>query len=516
MPVRKKLSDQIKAQPSKSQKTERHLIVQAYAGTGKTTTIVEGLKALKNLPLTIQPSPQQDEIWKSMMESRTAVTIGFCAFNKSIADELQRRIPPGCEAMTLHRLGNRAVCNAYGRVKPIDYRTQNVVGEILGRDPREIRQEKPQFLPAVDTLVAMCKVNLIGHGQGEDFDWRTALDELAAEHCIDLNGSQEEIYSIVPKVLQHCREKVEGFIDYNDMIWLPVVNNLAVSQFDLLMVDEAQDLNRCQQALARMAGRRLVFVGDTKQAIYGFAGADSRAMLRLQEELDAEVLPLTVTRRCGKRIVEEAQQYVPNFEAHETNPEGKVSEAVFRDGKYRSSVQDGDMILCRVNAPLVRECLAFLKEGRRATIIGNAIGKGLVNLIRKLDAVDIPDLVQKLDEWLQLEIRKENARPKPSKNRMDALQDRHECIEHFIEGQRTVEEVITRIEGIFSETSRDEITLSSIHRAKGLERSRVFLLCHKRAQIPHPMAKTDAAKECERSLLYIAITRAIHEFTYVR
>jgi ATP-dependent exoDNAse (exonuclease V) beta subunit len=62
------------------------------------------------------------------------------------------------------------------------------------------------------------------------------------------------------------------------MIYLPVALDLPMPKYDLLLIDEAQDLSKCQQALAKKAGRRLVFVGDPKQALYGFCGADSKSL----------------------------------------------------------------------------------------------------------------------------------------------------------------------------------------------------------------------------------------------
>ena len=57
------------------------------------------------------------------------------------------------------------------------------------------------------------------------------------------------------------------------MIWLPIVEDLHPRQTEWVMVDESQDLNRCGLELVLRAcaqGGRLLFVGDRRQAIYGF------------------------------------------------------------------------------------------------------------------------------------------------------------------------------------------------------------------------------------------------------
>jgi superfamily I DNA/RNA helicase len=55
--------------------------------------------------------------------------------------------------------------------------------------------------------------------------------------------------------------------------------------------------------------------------------------------------------------------------------------------------------------------------------------------------------------------------------------------------------------------------LSSIHRAKGLEAKRVFIL--RSDLLPHPMAKSEWAKGQEKNLSYVAKTRAIETLVYV-
>ena len=563
-----------------------HLIVEARAGVGKTTTLIEGLKYIKGLSVSITPSPQQEAIWEAMAAGPAPKTVCFVAFNKAIATELQRRVPPGCDAMTMHSMGFRAVQKALGRQEPNSYVVQDIIAELLNRDIRWLRANKPVVLKATEKLVGLCKMNLVGgHGTPADagkrkvtlhpvtgpnsmtvvnvedpiitredaeFLWETALDQLASHYDVDLNGSRAEVFALVPRVLERCKTP-QGKITFDDMVYLPVVLNLPVFQYDLLLVDECQDLNRCQQALAKRAGKRLVLCGDPKQAIYGFAGADAESMPRMARELGITIecdaypgqptrwtdhcgciiLPLTVTRRCGKVIVKEAQKIVPDFEAHESCPEGKVSYASYCGGRpgpqsYHERVMDGDFILCRCNAPLVSQCFQFLKAGRKANIQGRDIGQGLISTVRKLALIklasdpgaenwcSVPELVGKLSDWLHQETAKEQAKRNPSEARLIALKDRHDCLVCFTDEARTVRDVIVKIESIFTDDKVNPgIRLSSVHKAKGLEADRVFLLQPKGAEVMHPMAKSEWGKEQNRNLLYVAITRAKTELVYV-
>ena len=230
-------------------------------------------------------------------------------------------------------------------------------------------------------------------------------------------------------------------------------------------------------------------------------------------------LPLTVTRRCGKAIVEEAKQFVPEFEAHPNNPEGGIEDAEYK--KYAASCQDGDFLLCRVNAPLISQCLKFIAAGRKANIQGRDVSK---DLIRTLDYLwphfgNVSQFIGKLSEWLDHELAKERAKRVPNEIRMQSLHDRHDCLTAFCGDSTsgtTKEEVIGRIEAVFTDDrSIEGIRLSSIHKAKGLEARRVYLLQPQGAAVPHPAAKTAWQQKQERNLLYVAITRAIETLVYV-
>jgi len=508
--------------------TAPHLIVKARAGTGKTTTLVGALEVLwGRTPRTakgdpIVPSPQQRAVWDAVALSKGAKKVAFVAFNVSIKDELQRRVPPGCEAMTSHGLGNRALRSAFGNLRLDKGRVDTILEEMLEKDVWTLRRQHGPMVTAVKELVSMCKANL-KEGTPDE------LDELVAHYEIELDGTKAQVYDLVPQVLDRCKEfGRDRAMDFDDMVWGPVALDLPMPKYDLLMVDEAQDLNRAQQALVRKAAKRLVLCGDDRQAIYGFAGADSDSLPRMEAELGAtgqgcEVLPLTVTRRCGKRIVAEAAAIVPDFEAHESNGEGLVRRSVW-DGEskacYRNEARDGDMLLCRVNAPLVQECFWFLKNGRKASIQGRNVGEGLIRLVRKVtdddDTTPATRLVELLGRWLDEETRKEQAKKNPDDDRLINLGDRHDCIVVFTEGAGTAGDVVRKIEEVFTDDkAKPGIRLSSIHRAKGLEARRVFLLEPERATVPHPMAKTAWQVGQEFNLRYVAITRAIEELVYV-
>lgn len=502
---------------SKGTGSSPHIIVSALAGTGKTTTLIEGLKIVRGIGTDLTPSPQQAAVWDGMRASANCSSVCFVAFNKSIATELQRRVSQGCEASTMHSMGFRAVNRAFNRPKVNEYRTQDILSQLMNRDIFELRKDKPILVRAVCDLVGYCKMNLADPTQ-------EALEDLASYYDVDLNGARSEAFDLVPRVLDRCKDiQRDNTVDYDDMIWLPVALNLPMPRFGLLLCDEVQDFNRCQQALARMAGERLIMVGDKHQAIYGFAGADSDSIPRMERELSetdrgCQLLPLTVTRRCGRAIVTEAQKYVPSFEAHESNSEGKINHTQMAPGgefgkDYTGRVSEGDMVLCRTNAPLVSQCFRFLKAGRKATIQGRDVGKGLISTVEKMKAAGVPDLISKLHGWLNQETTKEMAKRFPSETKIQGLEDRVDCLTCFCDGAQTVADVRGKIETIFTDDkSKPGVRFSSVHRAKGLESHRVVILQPKSGPRFDKMQDWERAQE--NNIRYVGITRAIESLTY--
>jgi superfamily I DNA/RNA helicase len=475
------------------------LVVRARAGTGKTTTILEALNYAR--------------------EQR----ILLCAFNKSIANELNARLKnPRAEAKTLHALGFAAVKSFWPRVqveRESGTRADALTDYAISIWATAERQagRRPQDVPfAVRRLVS--KLHTHGREIAPLAEAREELMDVALNFECEPDEEFREWFpvewvidrALVAMERAAAVEPVEG-IDFADMIYLPVRNRWTKPVFDLVLVDEAQDMTVAQLAIAQGSlkrGGRIVIVGDDRQAIYGFRGADSGSLDRLKNELNAAELGLNTTYRCGRAIVEEAQKLVPDFRAGEGNSDGVISDLPM--SKLTKEVAEGDFILSRVNAPLVSTAMALLTEGRRARIQGRDIGAGLKTLIKKLAkgnaANSVPQFLSRLDAWENREVARMQAANKPAK--VDEIRDKAQMLLTLASEAKSVNDIITKIDFLFTDDERGAqgvITLSSVHRAKGLEADRVFVLAD---------TLRDYSQE-ELNIQYVAITRAKHELVYV-
>jgi superfamily I DNA/RNA helicase len=282
----------------------------------------------------------------------------------------------------------------------------------------------------------------------------------------------------------------------------------------MVVVDEAQDMNACQLEIAqKICKGRLVVVGDDRQAIYAFAGADSGSLDRLKAAYNATELPLNTTYRCGRAIVEEARSFVPDFAAGPDNAEGTVAQLT--GDKLVATAGPGDFILSRVNAPLVSVAMSLLRAGKRTKIAGRDIGKGLVTLARKLHASSVPDFLRKIEGWRQRESQRlqskfKNREDSPAyQQRLDGIADQAGMLSSLADGARNVQEIVDRIEALFTDDGLGDkglIVCSSVHKAKGREADNVFIL--------RDTLRPGMGIE-EDNICYVAVTRAKHTLTYV-
>tara|TARA_R110002167_G_scaffold148779_2_gene341884 strand:+ start:1525 stop:2955 length:1431 start_codon:yes stop_codon:yes gene_type:complete len=452
--------------------TENHVFINAGAGTGKTTTIVE---SSGKLPLGTKAA--------------------FLAFNKSIADELATKLPEGVDAKTFHAFGFAAIRAAGIKTKVNNYKLNNIIKDLLGADFYYVPLKK---------LVSLVKGSLI---EGTDIK---SINILIDDYNINFNSEREELIAIesIPAILTMCKTQTH-IIDFDDMIWMPLVNDYPFPKYDVLFVDEAQDFNESQREMISKCvnGGRCIIVGDKNQAIYGFRGADSNSISLFKERLmkgDREIseFPLSISWRCPKSVVKEANRYVEEFSAPDFAKEGNV---IVNAG---FNPQRNDMVLCRYNAPLVGAFYDLISQGKSAYILGRDMTKGLITAVQKVSKNNNMGTDEFWDLFMQdFTYNHQRLMNDNKKNQALALEDKRECISIFVSKATTVGGIIEEIKRVFDGNDKGEIMLSTVHKAKGLEADNVYILATER--MPHPLGGQE-----ENNIAYVAITRAKNNLFY--
>lgn len=466
----------------------RSLIVEACAGSGKTSTLVESSRGLS--------------------EFDNAVAI---CFNVKIKEELVKRLPAHVPALTLNALGFRAW-------KAFTGKTMEVDGRKIATLVREMADDyNPDYRQGVKRLVDLAKMAGIvpAYVKTETYpltpDTNANWEQLINEYSIGFGFGEKEDRAIdlARRVLAESVRVGAERIDFNDQLYLPVIFRADFPQFDVLFVDEAQDLNEIQRVMVErsVSGKgRVIAFGDASQAIYHFRGAGANALPLLRERFNAVSLPLSICYRCSKAVVKKAQEYVPTIQAFADAPEGLVNEnASWTPETFITT----DVILCRNNAPLVKMAFRLLRAGKACRVMGRDVATGLVALVQRQRATTVTDLRTKIGRYVTNEI----ARDPNNDAAIQNLLDKQATIEVFCENARTPEEVITKIGTMFADEQGQYLMLSTIHKFKGMEAPRVFLLD---PQIIGARAKSEMDRVAERNIAYVAVTRAQSELHFIR
>lgn len=485
--------------PSKYQRTvytyirigKGNAVIDAVAGSGKSTTIVE---ALKQIP--------------------KGKRVLFLAFNKAIVEELKIKIGnmPNVDIKTLHSLG-ASLC-----MRNLDCQIQDDKYRVWVNNGVNYSNLVPS-VPLPDEQMGAWKQNilkLIDLGRCNLVKTVAELEDLSYKHDIDLLDNEADL---ALKGIQ-WGERETAFIDFTDMIYFPNVKQLKIFKYDWVFIDECQDLNAAQRELflkcVKPNGGRFIAVGDPRQAIYGFAGADVESFNLLKKIPGTVKLPLSVCYRCDKDIIDLAKSIVPQIEARDNAPSGMVNR-----NATLSEIQDGDMVLCRLTAPLVDLCMKYISSGVKAYVKGRDIGTNLVNMIKKTNRKQIKDVEERLQRELSRIIGKVVSKQKCTEKEAresdvyKRYEDKVKAIEVLSEGLQTAKEVIDRIETIFSDGNKSGICLSTIHKSKGLESDRVFIICEDKLWFK-PCMNVPWMAEQESNLVYVAFTRAKHFLGFVK
>jgi len=501
------------------------IILNSVAGSGKTTSLIGNLDVL---------------------HGDTAVM----AFNKKIADEVKLRISRldgmtqlKTQAGTAHSFGFGIYKDSGIKPRVEGGKVNFMLKDLLESRGLDWNHPLVKTKHVVRQLVSIAKqecfgcdgvVDLTGgkvkHRSIEDeMAWMQLIDhfnlepEIGAVWEANIERGISEIISTAQTILKQSNNR-RNQIDFDDMIYLPLLFNLEPKRkFANVLIDEAQDTNKARIDLAfkllKPSGR-LIAVGDPHQAIYGFTGASADALQIIQLRSAATELPLSVCWRCDEKIIREAQKQVPHIESHDTEGRGLVRDLPFGDD-FIAELQPKDVILCRLNKPNVALAIELLRRGKNPRIEGRDIGQTLLKHARLAapDGPELDELLLALDSYVQhqsllLRNRERHTAAAYLEDEVDALRVLiYRCLEQGHRRQLDLEQLC---DSLFADEANklNCILLCSVHKSKGLEWPRVYIL-GRDDYMPFFRAEKAWELEQEQNLIYVAVTRAAHELVYV-
>lgn len=474
-------------------------VIEAVAGAGKTTTLVKALGLTKG-------------------------EAAFCAYNKAIALEIESKVKPlglgnRVKTGTVHSFGNGILRKAFPKT--------SIQAGKLGIIAKKMVERKMLTKPYLNTFAikAAGMAKQVGIGiicPIHDYrEWMKMVNHYSLQDCLPSYAKLDEAIEVAQKLLEASNKNCSQMIDFDDMVYIPVLMKLRAKQYNWIFLDEAQDTNIVRRELVKLMlapNGRLVAVGDSRQAIYGFTGADHEAMDNICNDFNAVRLPLTTTYRCPKSVVEVAQQWVSHIQAAETAPEGVVDTAELATLIANKGFDPNDAILCRVTKPLVALAFRLISNSIPCHVEGRSIGAGLIKLIKKFKVETVGELYPKLSRWLSDELA--SAVENDSDSRCDYVEDQAATLQVLADQCDKADEIqvlISLIESLFGDTEAGKsniLTLSTIHKAKGREWERVFALGMD-SYSPSKWARQPWEMVQESNLCYVQVTRAKKHLTFI-
>ncbi|HZR52249.1 MAG TPA: UvrD-helicase domain-containing protein [Streptosporangiaceae bacterium] len=441
------------------------LVIEAGAGTGKTSTLRMAAAA---------------------MPGRSGL---YVAYNRVTAESARRIFPSEVRCVTAHALAFSAVGRQFERRLPPRGRRMPAwaVASMLGIGEPLRLGSSLLLTPAHQARIAM--------GTVERFCYSADMF-LSARHVPPVNGIDaasfaELTWRIIPYAERAWRDLTlpDGRLpfrhDHYLKIWQLTRPRIAAGY---IMFDEAQDANPVTAAIIQAQHEvQQIAVGDSCQAIYGWRGAvDALATWPAEQRLQ-----LSHSFRFGPAVAAEANKWLRRLGAQfQLSGTPRIDSVV-------GTVAQPHAILCRTNAEALQQARWALDAGRRVRLAG--------------DGGDIRQLARAA---LELQATGHTSNPE-----LAAFRSWH-AVQQFVHtdaagadlaanvrlidkwGATAVLNLVTQL----SRVERAELTVSTAHRAKGLEWGRVLVasdFSDRRSSRSPPRA--------EAMLAYVAVTRARHE-----
>lgn len=518
---------------------QSNMLVNALAGSGKSTTAC-------------------------MLSEHSKTSDLYIAFNASVVEEFKKKIKnPKTKVMTMHSLAYSIMLynveqeskdsgekpKGFGsqrskRTVSLDnFKPHKILDEeITKRYGRYIEFAKRVFLKDnYVNLYNLCRLTLTDMSSNKD------VSRLINDHVLFLYYGDEgysapdisEITSTLKILDTKSRQQFEtqGVIDFTDMLWI-TFNKLKYDNWEVpywalytnIYCDEVQDFSNIQLNFLKFIKRtkgRYVFIGDFHQAIYNFAGANAQAFNQIPKMFaPVETFDLPICYRCAKSHLSRVnREYGIPILPYDDAPMGFVK--TIDKNKISEYAKAGDMVISRKNKWIAEVVLDLARNGTPIFIED----KEMVGAIKRQILSSKCTSVGTLEKFLQkvisnynkklFEIVSKNVREGGhEEERLEAVAETNskidntsfllEILEGYLENHASSDSV-SKFSNFIDKLlntipSPNCVRLCSIHKAKGLEATNVFVL--NEAKINYDFRNSKEQNIQEKNLSYIATTRA--------
>ena len=305
-------------------------------------------------------------------------------------------------------------------------------------------------------------------------------------------------------------KKVNGLIDFTDMLDKFLVKGNVKNKFDVIFVDEAQDLSLIQWKMIEQIERDnqcdVWVAGDDDQAIFGWAGADVDSFI----DWEAKEIPLQQSERVPSEIQIKALQIIDRVQDNRLSkdyfPKKEAGEILMQFKLSAVDMTKGDwLILARTN-PLLKPIPRYLKSQGLffETAQGNSIGKTLFEDIGYWSQMKKGEKIPEVHEQRVLE-------------RMSKRDNTKEWYDAFDQVASPTKDYLRSMLANGEDLSKKpRIKVSTIHGAKGGEATNVVLFLNQTLNTMKAAKKSVTKQDEEYRVWYVAVTRTIQKLYLIK
>lgn len=505
-----------------------NMLVEALAGTGKSTLLVQLVRIFADRSLTV-------------------LCVSFAKRDKL---NLESKVAGRAKVLTSNGAGLSILsnyCRRFGaRLNFNDDADYQILESKLradglikldaetGRDKWDVPAGAVSVIKSLVEKARTC-LPLAAPAEPTEKEWQELSDRFSLEVDTADWPIVHHYAVLVFRELASLKNMLVWGVDFAGQVFLPVYHGLKPdTTYDRVLVDEAQDQSYVTRSIARLFTRpdtgRIVAVGDRNQAIYSWRGADFAALDEMKKLMESNggapsTFPLTLCRRCATAIIGEAQNIVPAIQALPDAVRGEVR-SITEDKAFIAELIERrkGLVICRANAPSMSICLKLLAARVPAAMARSNIVGDLITLIDKCaadkgDQCPVVDVLEAANAWLSDRLAKLAKRQNGAAQSQVAT-DKVACIVALSEEQsvqtagglkRKIDQLFPCIDG--GPNADTMVVFYTVHGVKGGESKSVYLYSPEGQKVTlWDQIWTDAIDR--DNTLYVAITRAELELTY--
>ncbi len=451
---------------------ERLVVVFAYAGSGKTWTLLE------------------------FARRRPQVKMLYVSYNRGIRDEAARRFPKNVKCMTSHQLAWPTFGKIYShKLANGNIRLMDISRALDLKDWKLVRNS----LNTVNNWLASA-ADCITEAHAIKCFNEKELEKIRPERIGVIKKTAEQIWSLMCDVEDALPMPHDGYLKLYQLS-KPVID----SRYKWILYDEAQDANPPSTEIVLNQNCKVIAVGDRHQQIYRFRGAENALDYFVQA--GAKRFNLTNSFRFGPKVAAVAN-VVLSFKGETVPVVGKGKEDFLFDEIPPKMMFGSPMIICRTVMGVLENAIAAAINERTVMFVG---GKSAYNLQHLLDVFYLKN--DKLDDIQDKQLKRDfqswDAYTAIAEETKDSEMNRAiKIVETYADIPSTLKALESFIVGEEKDVEAyPDFLLTTAHKSKGLESPDVIL--HEDFPDVLDPQMPPATQEDELNLLYVAVTRAM-------